>query len=428
MTLRVVAIADTDSYVKWAAALLGTRTPEAAARRGEPAWDVSLLVLETPLVVSAAQEAAALAGSGLDAERAERVRFANLVPRLETLAPDAVVLAARGPLVRVLAREIGSLDPRPVIVSGLPGISIPATRKALIYRDQTDALILHSHREVREFTALAGQTGIDQRFLLATLPFAAHARPDPAHRTAGADLVFAPQAKVPAGRADRLRVARMLVDAARADPSRRVVLKLRGTAGEAQTHVERDAYPALLESVGGAPANLVVSTESMGRALDTAACLVTVSSTAAIEAIARGVPVVALDEFGVSRELINLVFEGSGLFAGAADVIAGRGRQPRPQWLRENYFHAPDEADWRAGVERLVELRRSGVLAPRPARRHRGGALRLAWDRKQAIGADDRSLTSALAIVVGVPTRAVVRFAERTRSRLAGGSMDAHSV
>jgi hypothetical protein len=42
---RIVAIADTDSYVKWSAALIG-----GAADR----WDATLLVLETPLVVSEA--------------------------------------------------------------------------------------------------------------------------------------------------------------------------------------------------------------------------------------------------------------------------------------------------------------------------------------------------------------------------------------
>ena len=142
--LRVVAVADTDSYVKWAAALLGSR-PDAV--------DGRLLVLDTPLVVSEAQQRSALAGSGLT--DVWRVSFDDLPARLAERDPDVVLLAARGPLVRVLARVVRTCVPSSVIATGLPGISVPATRKALVYRASCDVFVLHSHREVREFTALA---------------------------------------------------------------------------------------------------------------------------------------------------------------------------------------------------------------------------------------------------------------------------------
>lgn len=223
-------MADTDSYVKWAAALLGTVAE---------GWDASLLVLETPLVVSDGQLAAAVSGSGLEPARIERVAYRVLGDRLAELRPDAVLLAARGPLVRVLARDVAALDQRPVIVTGLPGISIPATRKAVGYRLQCDLFVVHSRREVREFGALSARTGLAHRYALASLPFARRI-----HRgtACGIDLVFAAQAKVPADREDRLRVARLLVRTARADPTRRVVVKLRAADGEAQTHVEEAGY------------------------------------------------------------------------------------------------------------------------------------------------------------------------------------------
>ncbi|HKP08459.1 MAG TPA: DUF6716 putative glycosyltransferase, partial [Microbacterium sp.] len=367
---RVVAIADTDSYVKWAAALLGGV--------GER-WDASLLVLDTPLVVSDAQLAAALSGSGLGRDRVERIAYADLTARLAELRADAVVIGARGPLVRVLARDLAALEPRPVVVTGLPGISIPATRKAVVYRLQSDLFVLHSRREIREFGALSVRTGYAHRYALATLPFArgavaagGGARPD----ADGTDLVFATQAKVPADREDRLRVARMLVKAAEADPSRRVVVKLRAASGEHQTHVELDGYPELLASLGPLPENLVTSTESMGAALDTAEGLVTVSSTAAIEAIARGIPVIALDTFGVSPRLINETLADADLLASEEDVVARRFRHPDPEWLDENYFHAPEADDWTAHVEALLAQRAAGRLPTRVAVARRGGALR----------------------------------------------------
>ncbi|WP_203579264.1 DUF6716 putative glycosyltransferase [Microbacterium hibisci] len=408
---RVVAIADTDSYVKWAAALVGGV--------GER-WDASLLVLETPLVVSDTQLEAALRGSGLPRNRVERVTYARLAARVAELRADAVVIGARGPLVRVLARELAALDPRPVVVTGLPGISIPATRKAVVYRLQADLFVVHSRREVREFGALSARTGYAHRYALATLPFARGARvaggvpvggPD-ATRT---DLVFATQAKVPAERADRLRVARLLVRAAAADPSRRVVVKLRAATGEHQTHAEQDSYPELLASLGPLPANLVTSTGSMHDALATAEGLVTVSSTAAIEAIAGGIPVIALDTFGVSPQLINETLADADLLAGEDDVVARRFRHPDPEWLDDNYFHAPQADDWVDGVEDLLAQRATGTLPSRSAFPRRGGALRDAWERRIALGRSDTSAAGTAAYVVGLPLRTGVRLIERVR-------------
>jgi len=408
--LRVVALADTDSYVKWAAALLSS-LPEGS--------EVDLLVVETPLAVSHTQLQSALVGSGMDAEHVRRVQFADLSPIVAEMAPDAVLVAARGPVGRVLIAAMAALEPRPVIVSGLPGISIPATTAALIHRTQSDLFVLHSTREVSTFTELAERRGLVQRFALARLPFArgSVALPSaestssdatPASSTA-TDLVFASQAIVPRERADRMRVARLLVAAARADPGKRVVVKERALAGEHQTHEQRHGYPDLLRRLAPLPTNLVVSTESMSHAFDSAEGLVTVSSTAAIEAIARGIPVIALDTFGVDDSLINPVFEGSGLFGSEAAVIGREFRLPPSEWLTRNYFHDPAEDTWVGEVEELVVLRRAGALPPKPARDRRGGRLRDIWERKLALGRMDRSLAGTAVFAVGIPLRFVLR-------------------
>lgn len=417
--LRIVAIADTDSYVKWAAALLG-----GVADR----WDATLLVLETPLVVSAPQLGAALRGSGLDRDRVERVTYDALAARLSELRADVVVLGARGPLVRVLARDVAALAPRPVVVTGLPGISIPATRKAVVYRLQCDLFVVHSRRELREFAALSARTGYAHHYALATLPFARGAAVagtsarDAHGTTGGTDLVFAPQAKVPADRSDRLGIARLLVRAAAADPSRRVVVKLRAASGEHQTHLEQDGYPELLASLGPLPPNLVTSTGPMGEALSTAEGLVTVSSTAAIEAVARGIPVIALDTYGVSPQLINETLADADLLASEDDVVGRRFRHPDPEWLDDNYFHDPTEDDWTDRVEELVAARAAGMLPGRAAFARRGGALRDAWERKVALGRSDTSPAGAVALVIGVPLRALARLAGRLRAAIGFGA------
>jgi hypothetical protein len=302
-------------------------------------------------------------------------------------------------------------------VTGLPGISIPATRKALAFRRQADLFVLHSRREIREFTRLSRENGWTHRFALATLPFV-----EERTGVAGDDLVFAAQAIVPRTREDRSRLLGILMDAARADHSRRVVIKVRGLAGERQTHDEHASFPELLEEARASgtdiPDNLVVSTAPMSTALDTAQGLLTVSSTAAIEAIARGIPVIALDTFGVTDKLINPVFEGSGLFGGEDAVARREFRHPEPAWLADNYFHTVESDDVAVQLQALDAARKQGVLPAREPVRRAGGKLRLAWDRKRAFGDADRTVSGVVALAVGTPARATVKAARKVKRAL----------
>ena len=208
----------------------------------------------------------------------------------------------------------------------------------------------------------------------------------------------------------------LLIETAGRNPGHRVVLKVRALSGESQTHAEANSYPDLLAGRSAVPVNLVVASGPMSDALDSAAALVTVSSTAAIEAIGRGVPVLAVDEFGVSARLINLVFEGSGLFGGADDLVALRFAHPLPQWLDDNYFHDAGDSDWTRVLDELLAARAAGRLAPRRSLRGRaGGVLRRAWERKRAFGDEDTSRAGALALAVGLPVRRAALTAQRLR-------------
>ncbi|UJP09582.1 hypothetical protein L2X99_14340 [Microbacterium sp. KUDC0406] len=417
--LRVVAIGDADSFVKWSAALID-RVPDISQH---------MLLVRTPLVVSDAQKRAALAGTRFaeDARSVTRLAYADVASWLARDRPDVVVLAGRAPFVRLLGCEIDRLAERPIVVSGLPGMSIPALRGALEYRRHTDLMVVHSRREVAAYSRLGRRLGVTVPIALATLPYAP--RSDAAAEGAprapvrgtetelltgpGTDLVFAAQALVPAARAERRRIAEILRLAAVADPARRVVVKLRSRPGEAETHEERDPYIDLLD---GAPDNLVLSYAPMSEALLTAQGLVTVSSTAAIEALGHGVPVIVLDEFGVRPELLNQVFEGSELAGSADDVVARRFRYPDAQWAATNYFHRPDESIWWDEVRHLVALRRRGLLPARSVPRPRGGALHAAWHRKSVLGAEDRTVSGAIAGLVGAPVAAALLASKRRRA------------
>ena len=413
--IRILTVADSDSYVKWGAALLARAPAE---------WEKSLLVVATPVLPSADQLTAALVGSGHGFGPPSIVDLSALAVRVAKLQPDVVMLSVRGPLVKVIIRAIiGVMPRRPVIVTGLPGISVPATSKAITHRMQADLFVLHSRREIREFAALADSMGIRQRFALATLPFLPQKN---GAQGQDGDVIFAAQAKVPWEKADRLALLSWLAESARRHPYRRVVVKVRAGRGEQQTHSERHDYAKLIaELKQPAPSNLVVAGGAMADHLAGAAGLVTISSTAAIEAIALDTPVLVVRDFGMSDELINTVFDGSGLFGNSGDVVEGRFKRPGRDWLDDNYFHAVEQDDWVSELNQLLVLRESGQFELKTQTYGMfGGALRRAWDRKRALGRFDRSLTGLIALVIGTPARLALLLVRRVRGRIVRARTD----
>src|SRR5690606_2224999 len=107
----------------------------------------------------------------------------------------------------------------------------------------------------------------------------------------------------------------------------------------------------------------------------------------------------------------------SGVLGGAEDVIGRRFRHPHPLWMRDNYFHDPAESTWWDEVTDLVARRRRGTLPARPVPQPRGGALHLAWQRKAVLGADDHTLTGAVAMVFGAPLVRAILGLRRVRGR-----------
>ncbi|MFI6318454.1 DUF6716 putative glycosyltransferase [Nonomuraea sp. NPDC050556] len=457
--MKVLAVADSDSYLKWAACLLDD-LPEGCVS--------DLAVVRTPITPSPGQIRAAVGDRPLPPVVSARV----LRRTAERTAPDVILVACTGPVVDVLVADVlDGLRPRPVFVTGLPGISVPATEKAWLFRSGCDVFVVHSGREVAEFGRIAAELGGGGAIGLARLPFLHHvARPqlpstsggeprnhnpqppsttgdEAKERTTSAAsairdqavfavgdeasegsaqavaatradvvrereavasairaealgegervlsagradvvgerepvvsatwaeaprvsergvfatqaeglarrVVFATQAKVPRGREERERILLALAKLADERPELDVVVKLRAREDERQTHNERHHYERLWREMG-APGRLLFEAGPMQEQLADAAGFVTVSSTAALEAIAAGVPSLVLADFGVSAEMINLVFEGSGLLGTLDELSAGEFRTPDAAWCAENYFHDSSASDWVSLLTALV--------------------------------------------------------------------------
>lgn len=360
---RVLVVTDSDSYVKYGAALAG-RLPKD--------WEALLVVARSSALPSPRQLGDALEGTRFEDDPVEVVGLGDLKRLLDRWRPDVLLLAARGYTVQATVSLVANTPDRPVLVSGLAGIAVPVLPYGLGFRRSVDVFVVHSRRELREFATASRRLAVPLGFELATMPFV-----DRAPVAAGADamraepvreprdrIVFAAQAQVPSGRRDRVHLLDRLVETARAHPRLDVVVKVRAQEGEAQTHHEQVSYPDLMAERDDLPPNLVVESGSMRAQLQRAVGLVTVSSTAVLEAVAADVPVVALDDFGVGAAQINVVLEGSGLLAGSEELVAGRFRRPDPTWLDDNYFHDPDDDTWVARVEELLEQRSTLGLLP----------------------------------------------------------------
>ncbi|WP_084128316.1 DUF6716 putative glycosyltransferase [Demequina sp. NBRC 110055] len=396
--MKALVVADSDSYLKWAVS---------RALDLWPAWDVEVVVVANAVTPSPRQRHDAVAGRWRDVEV---VSVAD-VGRIIAGGIDLVLLACRGPLIsHLFSTVLADAAHRPVVAAGIPGLWFPPTERGLAFRADVDVMVVHSERE-REACQERVTEG-SQRWGLASLAAATgYAEPLPDRHVREGALVFAPQALVPRTVADRRRLLDGLIDAARAHPEVAVVVKLRGGDDEAQTHREFASFPHLAEDAGPLPANLQFARGALADHLVHARGLVTVSSTAALEALAAGVPVLIVGDFGVDEENLNLVFAGSGLVGTLDDLRALRFFEPRRDWLAANYFHGAQASDWVAHVEALAAnpavLARLRAARPAP-QRERGprAGLGRARRRAQALGAADvwwrraamRSLGAAVAV------------------------------
>ncbi|MFI6428168.1 DUF6716 putative glycosyltransferase [Promicromonospora sp. NPDC050880] len=373
MTIRVLAVADSDSYLKWACATLdriGAPEDEGLAR--------SAVLVRTPIVPTTNQIAAAVAGSSV--VRPPVLSLRELKEHVREARPDVVLVAATGPVAEMVARIVVRADPanRPALVTGLPGMALPATPRGTAWRRWCDAFVVHSRREIAAYRDAFAAHDAAPRVVLGHLPFLERLTAIPSRPTER--VVFAAQAKVPNDRDDRVRLLDGLAHLT--NEGFEVIVKLRARKGERQTHNEAHPYDELWdaehERLGHRSDAVRFVDGPMAEWLQPGTALVTVSSTAALESLALHLPTALVDDFGVDATLLNEPFAGSGCMISLADVgkaFHEGGPVPDAGWLDENYLHAA-ESELPDAIAELARLRAAGDLNPLPdvepwsARRH----------------------------------------------------------
>jgi hypothetical protein len=382
-TIRILSVSDSESYLKWATQLL-TSLPDVDGR---------VVLIDNPILPTDEQIAGAVTGTDWQHREIPVIRRTDLARVIADYSPDIVLGAATGPIVAQVFLTAHMLTPRPALVSGLPGMGLPARGKGMNYRRLMDAFIAHSFAEVAAYTEASTRTRVPCEVLLARLPMlrssgipqplAEAAPPSTGSAASSASaphavsvsapaaprtLVFAPQAKVPAERADREAIIAALAGFADRHDGSRTVIKMRSRPGEFETHHEQHSYVEILEGLrrrGVAGADRIeLGYGPLSDFLTPGSGLVTVSSTAALESIDRGIPTLLVSDFGFDAGLLNEVFAASGATGTLAEVAAGSIGFPDPAWLAENYFH-PEDGQLRRSLGLLATRARTGQLPNR---------------------------------------------------------------
>ncbi|MFF5401599.1 DUF6716 putative glycosyltransferase [Streptomyces misionensis] len=358
-SLRVAVLADSDTRWKWGAL---------TARRLTPA-DAEVRLDGYLLRGRATPTARQLSEVGVRADSLREVTGVEFLHAMGREPYDVLVLALVGGGVQAMLhglRNVWGTGRRPVVVTGYVGVVYEKLTDGLLLRHGADLVLANSRHDADRFRAVYEGVGADASSVTeVALPFLGGEPYTGEHDPY--TVVFAAQPSVPDNRRDRTYLLDRLIGHARRHPEREVLLKLRSKPGEHTTHIEELPYQKLVQGKD-VPANFRLVYGHMGEVLDRSDLLVTVSSTAALEALHRRVPTVVLTDLGVREALGNHHFTGSGCLASWDQLDAGHRPAPDEEWVARQGVAAGGssyESCFSAARERIAGLLdRPGGLPP----------------------------------------------------------------
>ena len=349
---RIAVLADSDTRWKWGASV---------AQQIAPGHALDAYFLRGRSTPTERQ----LAEIGIEPDTARELPAAELVDDAELADADIVVMAVSGGTVLALTHSLGlawaGREHRPITVTGYVGVVYEKMIDGLLTRGGTDIVLANSTYDADRFGAAFASVGVDPDSVVeCALPFLG-GEPYRPSTERPFTLTFAVQPSVPKSKQDRLRLLERAAAHARRHPDRQVLMKLRSLPGEHTTHIEADPYQLLVDSLAEpAPANLQLVYGNMGEVLDRTDLLVTVSSTAALESMQRGIPTAILTDFGVREAHGNHYFVHSGCLASWDELDAGALPLPDPAWADAQGIGKSDP--YAAARARVAALRAAGPL------------------------------------------------------------------
>jgi hypothetical protein len=356
--VKIAIVASYDSYLAAAVAV-----GRALARPGD---EIKTLGLTTKGgTISPRQRAAA------GAAEARPISFHDLTAGGRVDRHDVVIAGLSNGVSRRFLRDVrarwATTPRRPLLIGCYAGV-VFGDQESLLCRTAYDLHLLNAPLDLAAYRVLCRELGIaDDNGVDHGLPILAGVAPRADVATPPRTVLFAEQQVVPATAADRLRLAAGLVAYADAFPDRRLLLKPRALPEELSLHRSELALDAAIRQVRPTPpANLEVVLDPADALLARVDLCLTVSSSIAVEAIVRDVPVALLGDFGIGHDQRNPGFVGSGLITTFARLLRGETPTLDPAWRAANVRQPASRDDaLRARIEAwLAEQAAAGRAAP----------------------------------------------------------------
>ena len=327
---KVVAVACFDSFGKTAMTML------AACRKQGADTELQLLQL-TNRALSRRQR--------LEIQRTDRKTPIRRRPwyQFSALAneiaddTDVLILGLDGQRSRDALLQLAALwegrSQRPMLVSAYPGLLFRFALEGMLDRSGADLLCLNSEQDLATYRMGRQAQGLSSDNAVVTgLPVLWNAHSS-RKQVNPPSIVFFEQPSIPVHPLQRRYVCRQLKALAEAWPDHPVIFKPRTSSIESTLHRRHGEMAGVIEAMAETVPNLQVSFKPATRLLRNCGCAITVSSTAALEAMAMGVSTRIVGDLGVTETLGNHFFAESGA---VADFAA----------IRANPFEAIHDTHW----------------------------------------------------------------------------------
>lgn len=245
--------------------------------------------------------------------------FEQVVHR-SSLAPyDVVIVALAGEPSSAFYSRFAKLwrdaPTRPLTISLYPGIVFRFHYEGMLRRMGADLVLLNSPHDFEMYQQLCDAAGLKRcNGLVGGLAVLPGERQFTRRTTPEREcFLFVGQPSVPGPRDERAHLVRLISGVAQRHSRAEVLIKPRNRPSETTLHKTPHPFSQLLPEIPDAPKNLRLTYEPLDALWERVSCCSSVSSTAVLEAIWRGIPSFVITDLGVHENLGNHFFLGSGL-------------------------------------------------------------------------------------------------------------------
>ena len=265
-----------------------------------------------------------------------------------------------------------SVRRRPIIVAGFVGINYENRIGSVVARRLTDIVLANSEEERRFLNETAQRLSLTQPTIVTAGLGLIDSGNEPRHAPKAKRrrrVLFAAQPTVPKTKAEKIYLLLKLRELAKAQPDWTVALKPRHRPGEGTFHKDDNHLEDLARDflvVEDIPPNLIFDYRPIVTQLSETDLVMTVSSTAAVEAHAAGIPIAIVTDFGIKEPYGAEFFADCGALATFDEIKKGAWPTLNAAWVARNVAYSNQHfSEVLAAIDECAARQRaSGTMLP----------------------------------------------------------------